>query len=490
MPKVGIIGSGLSSLYVACALAKAGFSVDVFEKNSTAGGRSRVFEANGFKFDMGPSWYWMPDLIDYCFESLGENREDYFKLERLQNAYQVFWKDDKSTIVPADKKALIDLFESFELNGGQKLESFLKQAEEKYQIAKPLMELPGKKLSEVLRKDILKNIFRMDVFKSVDKDVSNRFSSNKARSILNFPVLFLGEMPNKIPALYTLMNHADLNLGTWYPEGGMSAIAVALEKIALENNVTFHFNAPVQKIESDGTIATGLKVNDSSYNFDFIVSGADYHFTEQFLLTKKDRRYTESYWQKRKLAPSSLIYYLGINKRIKNLEHHNLFFDEDLTAHGKTIYENIDWPEKPLFYTCAPSKTDKDVAPEGSENLFLLMPISTELEDNEEIREQYLDKMLKRIEIHTGEEISNHIEFKKSFCIEDFKTEYNSFKGNAYGLANTLGQTANLKPKLHSKLSNLFFCGQLTVPGPGVPPALLSGKIAAEQIINSYEKDI
>jgi phytoene desaturase len=483
--RVGIIGAGFSGLYAACKLAKEGFEVEVFEKNSMAGGRSQTFSTDGFMFDMGPSWYWMPDLIDGLFEELGVKRSDYFAIQRLTTSYQVFWKDKSVTGIPSDKEQLIALFDTFEKDGGKKLEKFLKDAGIKYQIAKPLLELPGERIGELLKRDVLKNALKLDVFKSVEKDVARRFSSEKARSILNFPVLFLGAMPSEIPSLYTLMNYADLELGTWYPENGMHDIARALEKFALDHGVKFHYNTAVKEVlEKDGCVS-GLKTTTGSIAFDYIVSGADYHFTEQQLLPLKYRRYSKNYWSKRKLAPSSLIYYLGFDCKIENLEHHNLFFDEDLTAHGKEIYSNPKWPEKPLFYACVPSKTDKKVAPEGKENVFLLMPIAPDLKDSEKVREKYLNIMIQRMESHLGRPLRDNIIYKKSFCVSDFKSEYNSFKGNAYGLANTLMQTANLKPKVRSKLKNMFFCGQLTVPGPGVPPALISGKIAANLILKN-----
>ncbi len=482
---IGIIGAGLSSLYAACYLSKNGYDVTIFEKNAMVGGRSQTFEAKGFKFDMGPSWYWMPELIDGLFTDLGEKRTDYFKLDRLKTSYQVFWDDATSSKIPSNQKDLDSLFDSLEIDGAKKLDSFLSDAKTKYDISIKLLENPGLSIGELMKWEVVKNSFKLDVLKSVNSDVSRRFESKKARSILNFPVLFLGEMPKNIPSLYTLMNYADLKLGTWYPEGGMHDLAAALGKIALQNGVKINLNADVQKILAKNDHVDGIKADGVEHQFDFVISGADYHFTEQKLLPAKYRKYNESYWDKRKMAPSSLIFYIGVDKKIEKLEHHNLFFDEDLNDHGEEIYKEPQWPKKPLFYVCAPSKTDPSVAPEGHENLFFLMPIATGIEDNDQIREEYFQLMLDRLKHRTGVDISESIVYKRSFCISDFKSEYNSFKGNAYGLANTLKQTANLKPKMKSKLKNLYFCGQLTVPGPGIPPALISGKIAAKQIMKS-----
>jgi len=481
--RIDIIGAGFSSLAATCFLAKQGYEVHVHEKHDMVGGRARVFEAEGFTFDMGPSWYWMPDLIDKLFDDLGENREDYFTLKRLDPSYKVFWNDQTATNLPADIHALYQTFDGLEKDGGQKLKRFLEDAAIKYRVGtEKFLEKPGLQLTELIDIEVFKNFFKLDLFKSVEKDVSKRFSSHKARSILRFPVLFLGEMPQRIPSLYTLMNYADLKLGTWYPEGGMHQLAQALKAIAVKYGAQFHLNASVQSfICEDGAIKQ-LDFGDRKVAVEQVIAGADYNFVEQNLVPKPYRRYSPEYWDSRKMAPSSLIFYLGVNKRLKGLEHHNLFFDEDLVEHGKEIYDNPSWPKKPLFYVSATSKTDDRVAPAGSENLFLLMPLAPGIEDTEALRQHYLEIMLERIERHTKQSVKEHIVYKRSYCIDDFKQDYNAYKGNAYGLANTLMQTANLKPKITSKLKNLTYCGQLTVPGPGVPPALISGKVAAKLV--------
>lgn len=489
--KTTVIGGGLSGLYAACYLAKKGVQVALIEKNETLGGRARAFSEKGFSFDMGPSWYWMPELVDELFNDLGEKREDYFKLKQLEPSYRVFWKNGEFTDIPSNMNALEKLFDELEENGSVKLKKFLKDAQVKYEIAtKDFMQNPGLSWFELINWRALKNAFKLDVFKSVESDVAKRFKSEKARSILNFPVLFLGEMPSRIPSLYTLMNYVDLELGTWYPEGGMHALVKALETIARKEGVEIITGKSAESFEMKDSNIAGIKVDGSVLETQQVLASGDYHFIEQNLVPEKFRRYSASYWNKRKLAPSCLIFYVGVSKKIPGLQHHNLFFDEDLTAHGKQIYENPSWPDKPLFYVSATSVTDNSTAPEGCENLFFLMPIATDIEDTEKIREDYFNQMLQRLEKYTGQRISDAIVYKRSFAINDFKSDYNAYKGNAYGLANTLGQTANLKPKIKSKIKNLHFCGQLTVPGPGIPPALISGKIAAKQILKDYEKNI
>jgi phytoene desaturase len=332
-------------------------------------------------------------------------------------------------------------------------------------------------------------MFRLQVFSSFSNHVRKFFTHPKLIAIMEFPVLFLGAMPKDTPALYSLMNYAGLKLGTWYPQGGFGKVIDSMKQVAEKKGATFHLNAAVDKIEIENNQVKHIIVNGAEFDCDAVVASADYHHVESKLLDEKYRNYTETYWDKKVFAPSSLIYYLGVNKKINNLDHHTLFFDEDLNQHAVEIYKTPMWPSKPLFYVCCPSKTDDEIAPQGHENIFLLMPIASGISDSEEMREKYFKLMISRLEKQVGEDILPHIDYKKSYCVNDFIFDYNSYKGNAYGLANTLMQTAILKPKIiNKKVNNLFYSGQLTVPGPGVPPSIISGKVAAELVINHFKK--
>jgi phytoene desaturase len=280
------------------------------------------------------------------------------------------------------------------------------------------------------------------------------------------------------------MNYADMALGTWYPEGGMHKIIEGMASLAESLGVKFQFNSNVQAIELNGVKAKGLIVNGQFKSYDFIVAAADYHHVEQKLLPPTYRNYDEKYWNERSLAPSSLIFYLGINKKLPGLLHHTLFFDQDFKRHAQEIYETPRWPSAPQFYVSCPSKTDPTVAPEGHENIFILIPVAPALLDTDQIREYYYNMVLERLENLLGEKIREHVVYKRSYAHADFISDYNAFKGNAYGLANTLKQTANLKPTIvNKKIPNLFYTGQLTVPGPGVPPSIISGEVVAKELI-------
>ncbi|MFM6946351.1 MAG: phytoene desaturase family protein [Flavobacteriales bacterium] len=485
--KVHIIGSGISSLSSASFLAKAGYDVHIFEKNDTIGGRARQFETQGFVFDMGPSWYWMPDVFEKFYQQFGYTTQDFYELKRLDPSYRVYWPDHSYTNVPAAMPQLEAWFEELEPGSSKKLQAFLKDAAYKYKVGmEDLVYKPSLSLTEFFDSRVLGGLFKMHLFSSFSAFIRKYFKHPKILSLLEFPVLFLGAMPNETPALYSLMNYADIQLGTWYPMKGMHEFIKAFARIAQEQGVKIQTSANVERIVIENGVATGTIVNGEFHAADLIISGADYAHTDQNLL-QKDANYSAAYWDKRTMAPSSLLFYVGINKRVENLEHHNLFFDESLEEHGKTIYKDPSWPRKPLFYMSVPSLTDPTVAPEGSENLFFLIPLAPNLKDDEATRDHYFQLLLDRLKNLTGNDIKDHIVYKRSFCVSDFKKDYNAFKGNAYGLANTLRQTAILKPRMqHKKIKNIYYTGQLTVPGPGVPPSIISGEVVAKQIIAKH----
>ncbi len=486
--KVAIIGAGFSGLSAACYLAKQRFEVTVYEKHNSVGGRSRSYAQDGFLFDMGPSWYWMPDVFEKFFNDFGKKVSDYYHLKRLDPGYRVFFNDEKID-VPANLENLYNLFEKLEPGSSRNLKKFLEEAEYKYQVGMhDLVYKPGIKISELVDRRLISGVFRLDVFKSMSSHINKLFKNEKLKQLLEFPVLFLGALPENTPALYSLMNYADLVLGTWYPMGGMQKIAEGMYSLASELGVKFVFNADIKKIHVTNMQAKTLEASTSYNSFQALISSADYHFTEQVLLSEEYRQYNPSYWEKRKMAPSCLLYYVGVKGKINDLLHHNLFFDADFKKHAAEIYTNPGWPQNPLFYVCCTSKTDNSVAPEGCENLFILIPVAPGLKDTEQIRSQYFELVCKRIQAKTGFEIQKNMLHFRSYAPLNFVEDYNAFKGNAYGLANTLLQTAHLKPSIkNKKVKNLFYTGQLTVPGPGVPPALISGKLAAEQVLNYFK---
>ncbi|MFZ4546040.1 MAG: phytoene desaturase family protein [Bacteroidales bacterium] len=483
--KVIVIGAGFSGLSSASVLAQAGFDVTVLEKNSTPGGRARKFSENGFTFDMGPSWYWMPDVFEKYFALFNKVPADYYQLRRLDPSYRFYFGKNEIVDMPSTFSQIVELFEREEVGAGNQLIKFLKEAEYKYTVAmSKFVYKPGLSILEFVRPELLASVFRLQMLQSFDSHLKHHFKSPKLRQMLEFPILFLGGTAKNTPAMYSLMNYGDIKLGTWYPVGGMYKVVEGMVELATTLGVKFIYDSPVDSIHVSNGKITSVTASGNSYDTSNVIASADYHYVEQFLLPEKYRTYTNAYWESRVLSPSSLIFFLGIDKKLEGIEHHTLFFDENLSEHSDAIYKHPSWPEKPSLYFSCTSKTDNTVAPEGMENLFVLIPVAPGLEDTEETREKYFQIVLKRFQVLTGQDISKSIVFKRSYAHTDFEIDYNAFKGNAYGLANTLMQTAFLKPKMKSKkVKNLYYTGQLTAPGPGVPPALISGEMVARLVM-------
>ncbi|RUT68884.1 phytoene desaturase [Flavobacterium cupreum] len=479
-----IIGSGFSALAASCYLAQQGNSVTIYEKNETIGGRARQFKKDGFTFDMGPSWYWMPDVFERFFNDFNKKTSDYYELIKLNPAYRVYFGINDFISICDNLEEIKSTFENIETGSGKKLDAFINEAKSNYDIAiKDLVYRPGVSPLELITPQTALKLNQF--FSTVSRDVRKSFKNERLIQILEFPVLFLGAKPTKTPSFYNFMNYADFGLGTWHPKTGMFDVVRAIEKLATELGVTIQTNSPIEKIVVENNTATGILINGNFIKADIVLSGADYHHTET-LLDEVHRAYSEEYWKRRVFAPSSLLFFVGFDKKIENISHHALFFDVDFNQHAIDIYDHPKWPEAPLFYANFPSKTDETAAPEGMESAFFLIPLAPGIEDNQTLREEYFEKIISRFEQLTQQKIKNNIIFKRSFCKNDFVEDYNAYKGNAYGMANTLLQTAFLRPKLKSKkVRNLYFTGQLTVPGPGVPPALISGKLVAELIRKS-----
>ncbi len=482
-PKVAVIGAGFSGMTAASLLAQEGIEVHLYEKNSTPGGRCGIWEEQGFRFDMGPSWYWMPDVFETYFRRMGSTTEELLDLHRLDPSYQVIFPDEQ-WLVPADYQSFVQLISRYEDDAEHKLERFLKSAKEKYKVGvQDLVYKPSLSWSEYITRESISGALRLNLFGSFKKHVKKYFKTPYVQELIEFPVLFLGAKPEDTPALYSLMNYADICLGTWYPMGGMYELSQAFYRLAIQAGVQFHFDAEVQHIRTEGDHVTGIQVDDVLHETDLLISAADYQHTEQQLLAPSERNYSTQYWHKRAMSPSCLLYFIGLDHKMPDLQHHNLFFDADFGLHAQQIYDDPQWPTDPLFYVCAPSVTDASVAPEGMENLFVLIPVAPGLEDSEAVTDRYLEMVLDRIRKKTGTDIREHIVVQRSFGVQDFEHYYHAYKGNAYGLANTLRQTGPLRPRIVNKhLKNLYYCGQLSIPGPGMPPAVISGTVVADYI--------
>ncbi|MEO9967087.1 MAG: phytoene desaturase family protein [Reichenbachiella sp.] len=484
MKKSIVLGAGISGLAAAATLAKHGSAVEVFDNHAAAGGRCRIMEANGFKFDLGPSWYWMPDVMERFFNRFDRTAADYFDLKQLDPGFRVFFSKEDFLDIPANVEDQKNLFDTIEPGAGDQLAAVLADSKIKYDVGiNDLVYKRSDSIFEFFSLPLLAKMAQLGVLQSFHSYIRKYFKDPRLIALMEFPILFLGGTAKSTPSLYSLMNHSCFAQGTFYPMGGFNRLATAMYDLCIELGAKFHFSTDVDNIEIKQKLAHTLGGNE----MDGLVSSIDYHHFDKHILKNSNSNYSEKYWGKRVFSPSALIFYLGVKGKVKNLIHHNLFFDESFDQHAEQIYNQPQWPDKPLFYVCCPSKSDVDVAPAGDENLFVLMPLAPGLEDTTELRDKYYEMLMNRLETMTRESIQDRVSFKKSYCINDFKKDYNSYKGNAYGLANTLMQTAFMRPKMRNKkIKNLFYCGQLTVPGPGVPPSIISGQVAAAQLMSYY----
>jgi phytoene desaturase len=488
--QVLVIGAGFAGLSAACSLAQLGYDVRLLEQHDSPGGRARQFHADGFTFDMGPSWYWMPDVFERFFGRFGYRTADFYELIQLDPAFRMYWQNAPATDIPADYEAIRATFEAIEPGSARRLDQFMTEAAYKYRVGiNKLVYKPGRSLGEFVDWELMTGVARLQVFTSIAQHVRRYFSDPRLIQLMEFPILFLGALPDDTPALYSLMNYASLKLGTWYPKGGMYKIVAGMAALAERLGVQFEYNTQVQRIDVQQGLARGVETDQGVFPADIIVAGADYHHVDDALLPPQYRMYSPQYWETRTLAPSSMIYYLGLGTTVPELPHHTLFFDTDFARHAEAIYKRPDWPESPLFYVCAPSRTDASVAPAGHENLFVLIPTAPGLEDTEAVREQYFREVMQRLAHKLGRSLEDAVIYRRSYANSDFVRDYHALRGNAYGLANTLRQTALLKPSLRNrKVRNLFYTGQLTVPGPGVPPSLISGQVVADEVAKAYPR--
>jgi len=479
-----IVGAGFGGMAAAGLLARKGFEVTVLEKNSQVGGRAQVWRKDGFVFDMGPSWYLMPEVFERFFGHFGKRTEDLLELKRLDPHYRVFFGSGKKVDLMADLKRNLEIFEEAEKGGSDGLSSYLESAEYQYKVAmEQFIYKEYRTLFDFMNRRLMFEGTKLHIFESLDRYAKRFIKDPDMRKVLEYNIVFLGGTPNDSPALYALMSHVDFNLGVWYPMGGFGELANAFRKVAEGAGVRFIMDSPVDSIEVENGAVKGVVANGTRYDADKVIVNADYAWAEMNLLEERYRSYKQKYWDRKAIAPSCLLFYIGLDKRIGGLLHHNLYLSSNWDAHFDTIFKRPTWPEDPSYYVSCPSRTDPTVAPEGKENLFFLVPVAPGLKDDEQVRERYYDKILSHLERLTGESIREHVIVKRIFAHSDFGSEYNAFKGTALGLAHTLMQTAVFRPSHYSKkVKGLYYTGHYTHPGIGVPMVVISSEILAEEI--------
>jgi phytoene desaturase len=486
-----VVGSGFGGLSAASLLAKDGFNVTVIEKNEQPGGRASVYSEDGFYFDMGPSWYLMPDVYENFYAEFNKKPEDFFKLEKLDPSYRIYFGDTEMVDVAADIEKNYQLFDRLEENGAEKLKEYLKSSEELYEFSlHEMLYKDYKSILDFLNGKLLLQGYKLNIWENLQHYVNKKFESDEARKILEYAIGFLGGSPANTPSFYHLMSHVDLTMGVFYPQGGMRKVVQSLYELAKSYGVEFRFNEPVEMLEVHDHKLKRIITSKGTYDTDLAIVNADYPHSELDLLTKENRTYDEKYWDSRVMAPSAMVAYLGVDTQFEKLVHHNLFLDEDWEHGFDTIFDpaKAAWPENPSYYVNVPSRTDKTAAPSGSDTLFLLIPLAPGLEDTPELREKFYNKIMDDLEAKLGEDIRKHIIVKKIFALNDFKDRYNAYKGTALGLSHTLRQSALWRPAHQSKkVKNLYYSGHYTHPGIGVPMTLISSQIVAQEIKEKFK---
>jgi phytoene desaturase len=485
--KIVIVGSGFGGIAAAGLLARDGHNVTVIEKNEQPGGRASVWRKDGFTFDMGPSWYLMPDVFEKYFSEFNKKPEDYMKLIRLDPSYRVFFDKDDYVDISANIDKNLDLFERLESGAKEKMKEYLKLSKYEYDIAmKDFIYKDYRHLIDFIRPRLIVEGTKLHMFEKLDDFAQRYFKSEKIRKILEYTIVFLGGSPYDSPALYSLMSYVDFEMGVWFPVGGMGKLVEAMHMIAEEQGAKFVFNEPANRILIEKNKAKGVKTNKITYDSDIVIVNADYAWAELNLIEKRYRSYSEKYWEKRKIAPSAYLLFLGLDKQIKRFKHHNLYFHPNWDNHFYDIFKQPKWPKEFSYYVSCISKTDSKTAPKGCENVFVLVPVAPGLKDTDKTRERYYNQTIKHIEMLAGENLRDHIIVKRIFAHEDFLNRYNAFKGTALGLAHTLAQTAIFRPRHQSKkVKNLYYTGHYNHPGIGVPMVIISSQILANILKSS-----
>ncbi len=488
-----IIGAGLASLASASLLSKKGYEVTLYDKNDMVGGRASLLTKKSTKgtfiFDKGPSWYMMPDVFADFFAILGEDIHKYLKLSLLSPSYRIFQQGGKPSYdFYADLAKNKHTFESLEKGSGAVLEKFLAQTKYQYDIAKnEFMYKNVDSIFDFLNKRTATLGRELPLLQKQSTIVNKLFTNELLRKVMQYQTVLLGTSPFDTPGIYTLMNYVDFGLGVWYPEGGIYEVPKALALIATKQGTIIHLNTEVKRILiRDGTAYGCVLADDTEVYADIVISNADYEHTEMNLIEEKYRTHTQKWWNKRTLAPSAFILYLGVEGTIPTLSHHNLFFPDAWKENFDTIFKKPKWPDYPAFYICAPSKTDSTIAPVGTENLFVLVPIASDLDTSVVGKEAYADKILDMIAKECNiPHLRERILVKEIYSVEDFKKDYNAFKGTALGLAHTLMQTSLFRPNnVSKKIKNLYFTGAGTNPGIGMPICLISAELVYKRIEN------
>ncbi len=511
MSRVIIIGGGIAGLATSALLAREGHEVTLLEARPEVGGRAGSWQSGGFRFDTGPSWYLMPEVFDHFYRLLGTTADEQLTLVTLDPGYRVFFEGETVPMdILTDRAENIALFESVEKGAGRKLDRYLDSAEETYTLAKKyFLYTTFADFRPLVTKDVLARgaKFVRLLLQPLSSYVSHTFKSRKLRQVLGYPAVFLGSSPYLAPSLYHLMSHLDLSDGVLYPMGGFTRVIQSIADLARAEGVTIITGAAATRIVVEAGAATGVEYSTGGKttfaDADIVVSAADLHHTETTLLRPEQQTYPEHYWQKKLAGPSALLLYLGVKGALPELEHHTLLFTREWQKGFDAIFgENPTVPDPASLYVCKPSGVDPDVAPEGFENLFVLVPIPADPTigrgavggagaggaggdgGGDPRVEALADRVIQQIADWTGiTDLASRITVRRTVAPGDFEHDLNSWKGTALGPAHTLKQSAFFRAgNVSKKVRGLYYVGGSTIPGIGLPMCLISAELIVKRL--------
>jgi phytoene desaturase len=487
--KVVIIGAGIGGLATANLLAKAGYEVHVYEKNGQPGGRADQFKAGGFTFDMGPSWYLMPEVFEHFYDLLDHDINKQLSLSRLDPAYKVFFEGDVDPItITSDLPKDVATFESIEPGAGESLKKYVARGADIYHLSlKHFLYSNFERVGDFIKKDIVSRGVTMSrlAFTPIDTYVSRFVNDQRLKQILEYPMVFLGTSPFAAPAIYSLMSALDFKEGVFYPQGGLYTIIQSLARIGKTLGVSYHYNSPIMHINTALGVATGITLQgDAVVTADIVISNADLHFTETKLLDEADQTYPEKYWANKQAGPSALLMYLGVKGSLPQLEHHSLLFVDAWKENFASIYDTSTLPSPASIYICKPSGIDTSVAPKNHENVFVLVPLppgkAIARDDLSDIADGYIAQIAKQAHIP---DLKERIVYTRLFGPNDFAEKLHSWQNTALGPSHVLKQSALFRtPNISKKVKGLYYVGGSTVPGIGLPMCLIGAELVYKRL--------
>lgn len=485
MSRAVVIGAGVGGLTAAMKLAHRGWQVDVYEKQGEPGGRCGRVEAQGFRWDLGPTILLMPFVFEQAFASVGKRLADYLTLVRCDPNYRVTFRDDTTLTLSTELTSMREELERLEPGSFERYLRFLARGRERHDTS--MERFVGRhfdSLGDFLTLENLPHLFRVGAHQTLFSHVSKVFDDERLRQAMSFQTMYLGVSPYEAPAVFSLLPYTELAHGIWYPLGGMGAIPRALEKVGAELGVSFHYQQSVKRVVLEGGVARGVELADGRVErADVVVCNADYPWAQKHLVDPTVSAHPEL--ERRRYTSSGYMLYLGLKRRYDELLHHNIFFGRDFAGSFTDIFERLEVPEDPSFYVNAPAHVDPSMAPPGKDALYVLVPVPHQAPhldwkvEGPKVRAKVFARLKERGLTH----LEDDVEVERVVTPDDWARELNLERGSNFGLAQNVFQIGPFRPKVwDDRIGNLFYCGASVQPGTGVPTVMISAELCVAAV--------